>query len=72
MKAFLSVKTKKKTVHPELSFNVILVVRKEFINHLGLYLDEGLSFAKHVRESIIKEKRAYLFGNLFLIMYQET
>ena len=43
MKAFLSVKTKK-TVHPELSFNVILVVRKEFINHLGLYLDEGLSF----------------------------
>ena len=46
-----------KPVHPELSFNGIPVARKEFVKHLGLYLDERLSFAKHVRESIIKAKK---------------
>ena len=56
VEVIFSVKTKK-PVHFELSFNDIPVARKEFTNHLGLYLDERLSFAKHVRESIIKAKK---------------
>ena len=56
VEVIFSVKTNK-PFHPELSFNDIIVARKEFTNHLGLYLDERLSFAKHVRESIIKAKK---------------
>ena len=56
VEVIFSVKTKI-PVHPELSFNDIPVARKEFTNHVSFYLDERLSFAKHVRESIIKAKK---------------
>ena len=55
VKVIFSIKTNK-SVNIELSFNDIPVARKEFTNHLGLYLDEHLPFAKHVRESVIKTK----------------
>ena len=56
VEVIFSVKSNK-PVHPKLSFNDIPVVRKEFTNHLGLYLDECLTFAKHVKKSIIKAKK---------------
>ena len=40
--------------HPPLFFNDIPVARKEWTKHLGVFLDEKLSFKKHVQESIIK------------------
>ena len=34
------------------------MVRENFTKHLGVYLDERLSFAKHIREAIIKAKKS--------------
>ena len=48
-----SVKNDKPT-HPPLEFNNIPVARKPFTKHLGLYLDEKLSFSKHIKEKISK------------------
>ena len=45
---------KKKPEHSELLFNNIPVSREEYTNHLGVYLDSGLNFSKHIREAIIK------------------
>ena len=45
---------KDKTNHPLLEFNNIPVARKPFTKHLGLYLDEKLSFSKHIKEKISK------------------
>ena len=47
----------KKPIHPELIFNGIPVAREYLTKHLGVYLDERLSFAKHIREAIIKAKK---------------
>ncbi len=47
---------KKKPVHPPLVFNGIPVARKDSTKHLGMVLDEKLSFRKHIRESIAKAK----------------
>ena len=44
----------KKDFHPPLSFNGIPVARNEWTKHLGIYLDEKLSFRKHVHEAILK------------------
>ena len=40
---------KEKLNHPSLDFNNIPVARKSFTKHLGLYLGEKLSFAKHIK-----------------------
>ena len=47
VEVMFSVKNKK-PIHPELIFNVIPVAREHFIKHLGVYLDERWSFAKHI------------------------
>ena len=44
----------KKPFHPELSFNGIPVARQSYTKHLGLYLDNRLSFSKHIKEKVGK------------------
>ena len=41
-----------KPIHPPLSFNDIPVARETNTKHLGLFLDERLSFTKHIKEKI--------------------
>ena len=43
-----------KPCHPSLSFNNIPVARLAHTKHLGLYLDERLSFSQHIKEKILK------------------
>ena len=45
---------KNKYEHPKLLFNHIPVSREDHIKHLGVYLDSGLNFSKHVREAVMK------------------
>ena len=45
---------KNKQHHPTLFFNDIEVANKPFTKHLGLYLDEKLSFSTHIKEKISK------------------
>ena len=56
VEVIFSVKNKN-LIHPDLIFNRIPVSRGNFTKHLGVYLDERVSFAKHVRETIIKAKK---------------
>ena len=48
----------KKPIQPELIFNRVPVVRENVTKHLGVYLDERLFFAKHIRGAIIKAKKS--------------
>ena len=49
---------KKKSVnHPQLNFNGVAVVKVNEQKHLGLTLEPGLSFEKHLSEKIIKVKK---------------
>ena len=48
---------KHKTDHPEQTFNDVPVTREKSTKHLGVYLDERLSFSKHIREALIKAKK---------------
>ena len=43
-----------KPEHPELIFNEIHVAREEYTKHLGIYLNNRLSFSKHIREAVLK------------------
>ena len=43
--------------HPQLMFNGTVVAQKNEQRHLGLILDSGLSFEKHLNEKIIKAKK---------------
>ena len=43
--------------HPPLSFNEIPVARKTSTQHLGIILDEKLSFREHILEAIEKAKK---------------
>jgi hypothetical protein len=43
--------------HPPLVFNGVPVARKDATKHLGIILDEKLSFRKHILESIEKAKK---------------
>ena len=45
---------KKKPENPELLLNSIPVFREDNTKHLGVYLDGGLTFPKHIREAVIK------------------
>ena len=45
---------KDKPTYLPLSIHNVAVARKPFSKHLGLYLDEKLSFSKHTRENIAK------------------
>ena len=47
----------KKESHPPLNFNDIPVARKSSTKHLGVILDERLSFREHVKEAIEKAKK---------------
>ena len=44
----------KKNNHPELIFNCIYVPLEDNTKHLGVYLDSGLNFSKHIREAVTK------------------
>ena len=46
-----------KTPHPPLTFNNIPVDRRSSTKHLGVILDERLSFREHVNEAIEKAKK---------------
>ena len=46
-----------KPVHPFLTFNDIPVARKTSTKHLGIILDEKLTFRLHISEAIIKAKK---------------
>ena len=43
--------------HPQLIFNGTAVVKVNEQKHLGLILESGLSFEKHLNETIIKAKK---------------
>ena len=43
--------------HPSLTFNGIPVARKKSTKHLGMILDEKLSFRKHILDKIGKAKK---------------
>ena len=45
---------KNKPNHPELIFNGIPVSREDHTKHLGVFLDSGLNFSKHIREAVMK------------------
>ena len=49
-----------KPIHPPLSFNNVPVARKPFSKHLGLYMDETLSFSKHISISLLKFLSKYV------------
>ena len=53
IEVILSVKMEKPD-HPELLFNNIPVSREDIPNILGVYLDSGLNFSKHIREAVGK------------------
>ena len=44
--------------HPQLIFNGTAVVSVKEQKHLGLLLEKGLSFEKHLNEKIIKAKKS--------------
>jgi hypothetical protein len=47
----------KKPFHPHLDFNGIPVARETSTKHLGIILDERLTFRKHIKEAISKAKK---------------
>ena len=47
----------KKAHHPLLDFNGIPVARKSSTKHLGVILDEKLTFREHIKEAISKAKK---------------
>ena len=47
----------KKENHPPLVFNSVPVAREKFTKHLGIILDERLTFRKHIHMAITKAKR---------------
>ncbi|MCH2390413.1 MAG: reverse transcriptase family protein, partial [Nitrospinales bacterium] len=48
---------KTKPTHPPLFFNSIPVARQNSTKHLGLILDERLTFTEHIKEAIEKAKK---------------
>ena len=48
---------KKVILHPPIYFNGTVVAKVKEQKHLGLILDTGLSFEKHLNEKIIKAKK---------------
>jgi len=48
---------KDKGIHPDLSLNGIPVEKKDFMKHLGFYLDSRLCFSKHIKEAVLKAKK---------------
>ena len=45
--------------HPDLTMNGVPVAKNHHTKHLGVYLDSGFSFSKHVKEAVIKAQKAY-------------
>ena len=50
--------------HPSLEFNGIPVARMESTKHLGIILDDKLSFKQHINEAIVKAKKGIVIMNL--------
>ena len=46
-----------KAVHPPIYFNISAVVTVLYHKHIGLVLDESLTFAEHIKEAVIKARR---------------
>ena len=46
-----------KDVHPPIYFNNSAVVTVPHHKHIGLVLDESLTFAEHIKEAVIKARR---------------
>ena len=67
-KYFFSAKNSK-SGHPLLLFNNIPVARETFAKHLGLFLDEKLSFSKHIKEKITITSCSSPYPNLFLKVF---
>ena len=47
----------KKGTYPPLVFNGVPVARESSTKHLGVVLDDRLSFRKHIKEAIVKAKK---------------
>ena len=45
---------KNKPQHPDLTMNGVPVAKNDHTKHLGVYLDSGLNFSKHVKEAVLK------------------
>jgi len=56
----------KKPSHPPLFFNDIPVARKDSTKHLGMILDEKLTFKKHIGDAIIKAKSGLALLKFYL------
>ena len=58
---------KKQPNLPELIFNGITVSREDHTKDLGVYLDSGLNFSKHIREAVMKATKGI---SLLKYLYQ--
>ena len=45
---------KNKPQHPDLTMNGVPVAKNDRTKHLGVYLDSGLNFCKHVKKAVLK------------------
>ena len=48
---------KNKPQHPDLTMNGVPATKNDYTKHLGVYLDSGLSFSKHVKEVVLEAQR---------------
>lgn len=46
-----------KPIHPDITLNGVPVARKDFTKHIGVYLDNYLSFNKHIKEAILTAQK---------------
>ena len=63
---------RQKQQHPPLIFNGHQIVADSSHKHLGLILDEKLTFAEHVQEAILKAKRSIGIIRFCQGMFRET
>ena len=55
---------KTKPIHPPLTFNNIPVARRASTKHLGIVLDDRLSFSDHIKEAITKARKGLILMKL--------
>ena len=60
----------KKTPHPPLMFNSNQINKASSQKHLGIILDESLSFEEHLKTISVKTKKYYIFCANFKIFFQ--
>ena len=54
-----------KAVHPPIYFSNSAVVTVPHHKHIGLVLDESLTFAEHIKEAVIKARRCLALLDLW-------